>query len=292
MSLYRLSACALLLLLLLTIAGCKTMMINGVDLGRAVSFGEKVLTSNKVTLEQEQSMGAQMSAIVLGSAPLLDDSAMQQYVNRVGRWVALQSERPDIQWQFGIIDTNSINAFAMPGGYVLVTHGMLKLLRSEAELAAVLAHEIAHVTDKHYLMALEKNNALSLVSDLAFLASDVYRARKPAAIGDDFYRNRAVAEKLINTTADLYSKGLEREDEFMADSHAVTLLARAGYDHYALAQVLQLLTALNPEDSSLQLLFNSHPLPDDRLLAVEQTYQAHTIKPGLALAERFNKAVQ
>ncbi len=275
----------------LLLSACKGLMIQGVNVGKIVDVGSKVLSSDDIKEEDEVVMGSQMAAIILGSAPLHGDKTLQSYVNSVGRWVALQSERSKLNWHFAVVDTDAINAFAMPGGFVIVTSGMLDLLSSEAELAAVLAHEIAHVNDRHYLKAMEKTQSLSLVGDIAGIAGDVYQAKKGSAVNENFSRNRAVAEKLINTTADLYSKGLERGDELEADSHAITLLARAGYDPYAMGHVLQKLAMLSADDSALQMLFNSHPSPDDRLQSAVATYDRLSITSGQSVMRRFDNVM-
>lgn len=273
-------------LVVLLITACSGMVINGVDFGKAMDISAKAFSSGDLSEKNERNMGAQMVAIVLGSAPVHSNKELQSYVNRVGYWVALHSERPKLEWQFAVVDTSAVNAFAMPGGFIVVTSGMLDLLSNEAELAAVLAHEIAHVNNRHYLKAMEKMESLSLASDIAFFAGDVYQANR----GDnnrEFYRNKAVAKKLLNTTAELYSKGLERGDEFEADSHAVTLVARAGYDPYAVAHVLQKLASLSTDDSNLQLLFNSHPKPDDRIDSVQATFDQLSLSQGAVIEKRF-----
>ncbi|MCO7225501.1 M48 family metalloprotease [Pleionea sp. CnH1-48] len=276
-----------ILCLSLILVGCSGLVIQGINVGRVADIGKKVLTSGDVSYEEEQNIGAQMTAVILGGASLHKNESVQQYVNRVGRWVALQSERPDIFWQFGVVDSPSINAFAMPGGYILVTTELLQTLSSEAELAAVLAHEIAHINERHHLVAMEKSNQLSLVGDVAMLAGDVYQAKNPGSANSDFYKNRAIAKQLINTTHNLYTKGLSKDDEYKADASAVVLLVRAGYDPYALVSVLQKLDQLNPDDSALQMLFNSHPKPVERLDAVSHIYDGLNEETGLSLPQRF-----
>ncbi|OYX24853.1 MAG: peptidase, partial [Hydrogenophilales bacterium 32-62-9] len=101
--------------------------------------------------EEETRIGKQIAGNLLGAVPLVRDDKLQRYVNLVGNWVALQSGRKDISWHFGVLDTEDINAFAAPGGYIFVTRGLYQRLNNEAELAGVLAHEIAHVTLKHHL---------------------------------------------------------------------------------------------------------------------------------------------
>jgi len=95
----------------------------------------KILPIGNVPLEDEVRLGRQIAGNLLGAAPLVKDDKLQQYVNRVGRWVAAQSDRPDLKWTFGVIESNDINAFAAPGGYVFITRGLYLRLKDEAELA-------------------------------------------------------------------------------------------------------------------------------------------------------------
>ena len=88
--------------------------------------------------DEEFAAGRQIAGNLLGAAPLVINQRLQEYVNKVGLWIAMQSERPDVSWRFGVIETDSINAFATPGGYVLITKGLYKLLQTEEELAGVL----------------------------------------------------------------------------------------------------------------------------------------------------------
>ena len=97
----------------------------------------------KMSIEEEVAMGGNLIAGLLGAAPLVDNAELQRYVNDVGFWVASQSERKNLPWQFGVIDSKGINAFAAPGGYIVITMGLFNLLENEAQLAGVLAHEIS-----------------------------------------------------------------------------------------------------------------------------------------------------
>ena len=106
--------------------------------------------------EDEAAIGRQIAGNLLGAAPLVKDKLLQKYVNNVGRWVASQSERPDLAWHFGVINSNDINAFAAPGGYIFVTLGLYRVLNDESELAGVLAHEVGHVIRKHHLKILQQ----------------------------------------------------------------------------------------------------------------------------------------
>ena len=105
---------------------------------------------------EEIAIGKDVASRLLGAAPLVADPALQRYVNSVGRWLAAQTERADLPWQFGVLETPHLNAFAVPGGTIFITRGLLAQMRNEAELAGVLGHEIVHVLRKHHLKAIQK----------------------------------------------------------------------------------------------------------------------------------------
>ncbi|MFP5418655.1 MAG: M48 family metalloprotease, partial [Gammaproteobacteria bacterium] len=119
------------------------------------------------TLEEEVRIGRQIAGNLLGAVPLVRDDALQRYVNLVGNWVAQQSGRNEVTWRFGVLDTEAINAFAAPGGYVFVTKGLYRMLDNEAELAGVLGHEIAHITKKHHLKVLKQSTLIGALGQAA-----------------------------------------------------------------------------------------------------------------------------
>lgn len=264
--------CALLVLL----PGCK------VDITRlADDFRTAKTAIVGVDDGEEAAIGHEAAATLLGASPLLADENMQHYVNRVGRWVTMHSARPDIHWRFAIIDNANINAFAAPGGYVFITRGLLLQLQSEAELAGVLGHEIAHVVEKHHLNALQKDARLKLAGRVAE-ETLAQRGHNP-----DQYA------WVVNGAKTLYTRGLDRDDEFAADRLGVVLAARAGYDPYGLPSVLQTLDSLKGEDSRLALLFKTHPEPsarmDELVVRMAGRMDAITGKTGEA---RFRQQVQ
>jgi predicted Zn-dependent protease len=176
------------------------------------------------------------------------DAQLQAYVNRVGRWVAAQAERPDLPWSFGVIDSPAINAFAAPGGYVLITRGLYEMLDSEAQLAGVIGHEIGHIVKRHHITVMQKSAAVSAGAQLA-------QARDRSAL----------VGNLIGTGAEIFARGLDKSAEFEADRIGVVLAARAGYSPFGLIEVLHKLAARGADDSSLSLLFKTHPHPNERL---------------------------
>ena len=226
----------------------------------------------KTSQEEEVAIGRQIAGNLLGAAPLVKDKKLQKYVNNVGRWVASQSERPDLPWHFGVIESNDINAFAAPGGYIFLTRGLYRLLGSEAELAGVLAHEVGHVIRQHHLKILQQSRLIDLGGKLL--------AKKT---GDN-----SAAQKLIGSGAEVVARSLDKSAELEADRIAVVLSTRAGYDAFGLPEVLQQMGHFAKDDGNVALLFKTHPHPDDRLdkLGVAMGSQFDSIK-GQALEKRF-----
>lgn len=210
----------------------------------------KALLGGKTTVEEEMRIGQQIAGNLLGAAPLVRDDALQRYVNRVGRWVSLQSERPDLAWHFGVIESDDINAFAAPGGYVFLTRGLYRKLDNEAELAGVLAHEIGHVIRKHHLKLLQKSQGIAALG--GFLGG---KARDESQL----------VQNLIGSGAEIVARGLDKDAEYEADRIGVVLTARAGYDPYGLPAVLAEIGHVARNDKSVSLLFKTHPHPEDRL---------------------------
>lgn len=224
---------------------------RAIDLGSLFSTVKKAV--GEATPEQEEAIGADASAVILGSAKPLGDPAIQDYVNKVGMWVASQSERAALPWHFAVLDTDAVDAFAAPGGYVFVTSGLLLRLHNEAELAAVLGHEISHVVMRHHLRALQKAARL----DLGKQAVDVAMELRG--------QNSKLFDTVTGASRDLYSRGLDKDDEYEADRRGVVLAARAGYDPYALLSVLETLDSFDPDSNAVQLLLATHPTPSDRI---------------------------
>lgn len=219
------------------------------DLGRMFGAASDLVAAGTGLSEKEEiQVGREIAGRMLGAAPLVNDAALQSYVNRVGRWLALQSERPDLPWHFGVIDTASINAFAAPGGYVLITRGLYEILDNEAQLAGVLAHEIGHIIKRHHVTVMQKSAAISAGAKLAQR--------------DD---RSQLLNNMIGSGAEIFARGLDKGAEFEADAVGVVIAARAGYSPYGLVEVLHKLAARGGGDAALSLLFKTHPQPGERL---------------------------
>jgi predicted Zn-dependent protease len=249
------------------------------------SGGQDLLGMLTQSVEQidephEIEIGRHLAAVLLGAKPLHPNLALQAYLNRLGRWISLQSSRPDLPWTFAVLDDSGYNAFAAPGGYVFVTKGLIDSLKDESELAGVLAHEINHVLQKHHLQAIRKSAQTGLLTKV--LASQLSR-NVPAGM----------SEQLLSAGRDLYSRGLDQGDELEADRMGVALATRAGFDPYGLVGVLSQLRSTAPDNPMFTLQMSTHPAPQVRLdqleLAMGQRLDGFVGKPPVPLAQRLAK---
>jgi predicted Zn-dependent protease len=249
------------------------------DIGRLLDLGKKAVeiapkiqeATKEYTVEEEVALGEGIASGFLGAVRLYPDERLQRYVNRVGRWLASQTERADLPWTFGVIDTEIINAFAMPGGTVVVSHGLVKRLASESELAGVLAHEIAHVLKKHQLAAIQSG----AWGDVATAAGSEVIAQSRLGRGDVLGLKTKLAETGVGLVRDgLFLRPLDRGLEYEADRLGVVVAARGGYDPYGFVAVLTMLAQVKPDESGASITFSTHPSPADRLAELEKVMPA------------------
>ncbi len=234
----------------------------------------QALLAGKTSQAEEVQIGRRIAGNLLGAAPLVADETLQRYVNRVGRWVALQGERPDLAWHFGVIDSEDINAFAAPGGYVFITKGLYRRLNDEAELAGVLGHEIAHVQRKHHLKLLRQTQVIAALGGL---------------LGSKVKDEEQLVQNLIGNGAEIAARSLDREAEHEADRMGLVLAARAGYDAYGLPAVLAEIGHVGRSDKRVSLLYKTHPLPAERLTRLGEAAgdRLDTLAPGQDGSGRF-----
>ena len=256
----------LLAMVLAAAASAQAQFDIGRIINKTIDTTKKLQEANRdFSTEEEVELGNGITASFLGATKLHPDQNLQRYVNRVGKWVAMHSERAGLPWNFGVLDTDSINAFAMPGGSVLVSHGLVKRLHSESELAAVLAHEIAHVVKKHQLSAIQSSMNSDVLAGFGKEAAGRAVARRGDVMG--------LGGKAANAGVDAVKNGvflrpLDRGMEYDADRMAVVLATRSGYDPYGLVAVMQMLASQKGDGSGLSL-FDTHPSPTDRLGELE-----------------------
>jgi len=220
---------------------------------------------------EELALGPQIAGRVLGARPLWNDVEAQKRVNVVGRWVASQTSRPDLPWSFGVIDTSEVNAFATPGGYILVTRGLYELLSSDAELAAVLGHEISHAVERDHYNVIRKQEMTTIGKDVVAGEIDV-----GTGVAENYAKQYAEQHG-----ATILVTSLDRQAEFRSDKAAEIYLARAGMNPMALYAVLQKMMALGSESASLAALYKTHPPLDARLDRIDERGYG-SLKPYIA----------
>lgn len=245
----------------------------------ALGFGVSLLTAcstNPVSGEnqlallsegEEANTGRQAHQEVLAQTPPYRDARLQGYVSSIGRTMAAYSHRNYLPYTFTVLDDPAVNAFALPGGYIYITTGLMAYLNSEAELAGVLAHEVGHVAARHNV----SRASWSMVGELAA---------------------KVIAEKtgnaeLISTLGELGLRQYGRDQELQADGLAAEYLARAGYDPAAMVNVIATLQAYDQftggSAEPYRDLLSTHPSHDQRLqqlIAQARQYGTGRRDPG------------
>ena len=203
---------------------------------------------------QEIEIGREAAEQVRAALGLYSDERLQSYVNGIGQRLAAASERPKLDWSFQIVDDAAVNAFALPGGYIYVTRGLLTHINSEAELAAVLGHEIGHVTARHSVSQMSKAQLASLGLGLGMILKP--ELRPLGQVGE-------VGLGLL-----LLKHG--RADENESDDLGVRYMSRAGYPAAEMPKVLQMLQRVSEAENAGRVpnWLSTHPSPADRVSRV------------------------
>jgi len=213
---------------------------------------------NMFSQGQEIALGQQYDQQVRQQIGVYDDPQLQAYVDRIGRELAARSERPDLPWHFAVVDDPSVNAFALPGGYVYVTRGLIEHMNSEAELAGVMGHEIGHVAARHQVNQLTKQQLTQVGLMVGMILSPrVYQ-----------YGN------LANLAGGLLFLKFGRDDERQADDLGLRYISRSGYPPEAMGNVMTLLTRVSRSEQGGRLpdWLATHPNPEERLQRMQAAY--------------------
>ena len=219
-------------------------------------------------IRAEISLGREIAARIFGKYPRLDDQALTQYVTLVGKSLTLNSSRTELEYHFAVLDTDQVNAYSAPGGYIFVTKGALKLMGNEAELAAVLAHEIAHVTERH------------IVKELGIRSEDRSATGSIGQIlgGAGGSANIAFTQLVDKATEILFETGFHQQDELDADRVGTLLLATVGYDPLSLQHYLQKIHA--HKDEYTQSINTTHPPSQQRVNSLARLIQDEKLDKG------------
>jgi predicted Zn-dependent protease len=199
---------------------------------------------------QEIAMGREADKDVVASIGLYPDESMQRYVQTLGARIAATTERPDLPWTFRVVDDAAVNAFAIPGGFIYVTRGIMAHLNSEAELAAILGHEIGHVTARHSVSQMSQQQ----LAQVGFAAGMIL-SPKFAQFGD-----------MAQVAMGLMFMKFSRSDESQSDALGMKYMMAGGYDPRALVDVFGMLDGLSQQSSAGRLpqWMSTHPDPENR----------------------------
>lgn len=249
--------------------GASVLSATGyVDQSQAKEFflaGSKAIKSQEdLTPEQEYYLGRAVSARALAKYRPKLDSGLTRYVSSVGQVIVSVSDLPETfgGYHFAVIESDEINAFSAPGGFVFISRGLLQRLEDEESLAAVLAHEVAHVVHRDGVAAISNSSLFSALTDATKQAAAVAMSKSAAPVNVG-----PLAEMFSTSVAELSEKllvsGYDRSQEYKADEYAVELLRRAGYRSDALEKALTVIqTSATTERGGW---FDTHPAPEKRL---------------------------
>jgi predicted Zn-dependent protease len=248
-------------------------------LKKAAEKAQKVQKAlEPMTAEEESEVGREVAAKLVAFFGLYKDEVLTRYVNLVGAAVAAQAERQDITYHFAVLDSDDINAFSAPGGYIFITRGAVALCEDESELAGVLAHEVGHVAGKHVMKIVERDKAMRAGVDEA-------KAHMPGSA----YLHKMSKGILIK----LIDQGLAPSDEFDADQRGIKYAQAAGYPADGLARFLTKLDQAT-EQGGKSFWTRTHPPVKDRNVRIQQTITAQHWEDAdrPKLADRFAAQTQ
>lgn len=246
------------------------------------SFRERLSTQKELSytakdIEEEVNFGREIAARILGRVDIADNKTLTKYVGLVGKTVALRSNRPEIDYRFAVLNTKEINAYSTPGGFIFITKGALAIMADESELAGVIAHEIAHITERHIVK--ELNIQASEESPISAFARFIGAGGDPAKA----FFNQAV-DKALDI---LFKDGYKRADELESDKIAVILTALAGYRADGLLRYLKRISEIKGNDKAN--IGKTHPLYEERFSFIQKIMSDEGINPqkGVENAERL-----
>lgn len=256
--------------LLLALAGCSSLGGGSLDLGSVVALGQsaqqvQAAEQTEFTPEQEYYIGRAVAANLLSTRKVWDNPKATTYLNVLETDLASVSDKPETfgGYHLLVLDTDEINAFAAPGGLMLVSRGLLRAATNEAMVAAILAHETSHIVLGHGMNAIKQSRKTAAYRNLALAGVAAFGSPEARQLTDIF------KDSISDITNTLVNSGYARELELEADQMALVIMKRAGYDPLAFDAMLKQLGA-RVKPGGLDFA-KTHPDPKERSAAVEQT---------------------
>ena len=265
---------------LVAIAVCGASLgVEGKQLGQITKGIQVAQKANEVrdlamTDAEEQELGTAVSERIRTRYGVVQDAAVHRYLALVGTVLAQGSTRPALPWTFVVLDTDGVNAFAAPGGYVHITRGALALVKNEAELAGVLGHEIIHVTEKHTIKAIQKSKAVQM------------------GAAETLSGSSSLMERAVTATYDnIVERGFGRAEEHESDEMGVTLANKTGYAPNGLVGFLTTLKDRNKASTEKRGLFASHPEMQERLDRITRLIASKKLTATATVQPRYAKNI-
>ena len=207
-----------------------------------------------VSTQQEVELGTNYSQQINAQLPIVQDPEVNRYINVLGDSIAKLSDDRNLDWHFYVVDSREVNAFAVPGGYVYVNRGLIERADNLSQLGGVLAHEIAHVTERHSIQQMQKAQTANVGVSLACILTRVCNSQATGA--------------LINVAGNAVFANFSRKDESEADEKAVEYTVRADISPNGIPQMFEkLLAERRNQPGALESWFATHPLEEDRITA-------------------------
>ena len=202
-----------------------------------------------IPTESEIEIGKEVVRDVESKERVLNDTQVQAYVANVGKRVAGVADRKDVKYTFKVLDSNEINAFACPGGFIYIYKGLMKQMDNEAQLAAVLAHEVGHVVARHSMKRLQAAYGYGILMEVA--------------LGDKMSQT---AQQMVNAAAGLILLGYGRDNEYEADDYGILYAKKAGYNPKGMIQIFEKFKQMEGRPpNTFEKLLSSHPPAGDRI---------------------------
>lgn len=255
--------------IILSLSGCAALQKTAVFVGEVTGNDILVKAAAEMSPQQEYYLGRSITAKVVSDKGLVEKKNIQAYVNFIGQYLALHSDRPDLflGYRFAVIDEKNLSAMSAPGGFILLSRAMIELAKNEDEIAAMLAHEVAHISQKHAEKNIKNSNQLSLgKSFLSQVAKDSDK-------------------KGIKTFSEAIAAGLDisynKDQEMEADAEAINILKKAGYAPGALKQFMERMPKNND-------LMSKHPQSEARLNKITEVVGNSKVVENIIRQKRFS----
>ena len=252
-------------------------------LGKIKSIGDKAVDTKskvddfKVSDDEERRLGEQVSLQLRNRFGVLQDEKVTRYVALVGTALAQSSSKPKLDWQFIVLDTDGVNAYAAPGGFVHVTRGLLGLMKNEAELAGVLGHEITHVTERHTINAIKQGKVVTMAGEAAGSGGGLSQ--------------QALARLASAAFNNIFAGEFSQRDENESDHGGTVLANKLGYAPNGIAEVLKKIDARNGARQDRNGMFASHPATKDRIANNEKLIKSDKLSATGTAAARYKQNI-